>query len=65
MKRPLPHSAMVNVDLGSMTGIQRAVEMKKSRKREQKISMMEEAMYRAEVRSDMNEMLHDMPRIRR
>lgn len=65
MKRPLPHSAMVNVDLGSMTGIQRAVEMKKARKREEKISMMEESMYRAEVRADMREMMHEMPRLRR
>ena len=56
---------MVNVDLGSMTGIQRAVEMKKARKREEKISMMEESMYRAEVRADMRDMMHEMPRLRR
>jgi len=37
------------------TGIQAAIEMKKMRKREDKISMMETAMYRAEMMSDMRE----------
>ena len=37
------------------TGIQAAVQMKKMRKREEKTSMMEDAMYRAEMRADMNE----------
>jgi len=37
------------------TGIQAALEMKKMRKREDKISMMETAMYRAEMRADMGE----------
>ncbi len=37
------------------TGIQAALEMKKMRKREDKISMMETAMYRAEMMADMRE----------
>jgi hypothetical protein len=37
------------------TGIQAAVQMKKMRKREEKVSTMEDAMYRAEMRSDMGE----------
>lgn len=38
-----------------MTGIQAAANARKLMKREQKVSMMEEAMYRAEMRADMNE----------
>jgi|SanBayMetagenome_1026888.scaffolds.fasta_scaffold09250_1 hypothetical protein len=37
------------------TGIQMVSEARQMRKREQKISMMEEAMYRAEMKSDMSE----------
>ena len=37
------------------TGIQAALEMKKMRRREEKVSTMEDAMYRAEMRSNMNE----------
>jgi hypothetical protein len=37
------------------TGIQMAIEAKKMRKREEKISTMEDAMYRAELRSNIGE----------
>jgi hypothetical protein len=37
------------------TGIQAAVAAKKMRRREEKISSMETAMYRAEMMSDMRE----------
>jgi hypothetical protein len=37
------------------TGIQMVSEARQMRKREQKISMMEEAMYRAEMKADMSE----------
>jgi hypothetical protein len=38
-----------------VTGIQHAADMRKMRRREEKISMMEEATFRAEMRSDMME----------
>ena len=38
-----------------VSGIQHAADMRKMLKREEKISMMETAMYRAEMRADMGE----------
>ena len=40
-----------------MTGIQRAAQVKKEMKRAEKISMMSEAMYQAEIRADLTEKL--------
>ena len=42
-----------------VTGIQHAADMRKMMKREEKISMMEEAMYRAEMRADMMEKMQE------
>lgn len=44
---------LINNRPDGVTGIQRLAELKKARKREEKVSMMEEAMYRAELRADM------------
>ena len=41
-----------------VTGIQHAADMRKMMRREEKISMMEQAMYRAEMRSDMEEKIY-------
>jgi hypothetical protein len=46
---------LVNDRPDGMTGIQHAADMRKMLKREEKISMMETAMYRAEMRADMGE----------
>lgn len=40
-----------------VTGIQRAAQIKKEMKRADKISMMSEAMYQAEIRADLTEKL--------
>lgn len=40
-----------------VSGIQHAANMRKMMKREEKVSVMEEAMYRAEMRADMKEMM--------
>lgn len=40
-----------------VTGIQRAVQIKKELKRAEKISTMSEAMYQAEIRADLTEKL--------
>lgn len=50
---------LVNNRPNDITGIQQAAQIKKDLKREQKIQMMEEAMYRAEMRSDMMESLKE------
>jgi hypothetical protein len=42
-----------------VTGIQHAADMRKMRRREEKISMMEEATFRAEMRSDMMEKMKE------
>ena len=42
-----------------VTGIQHAADMRKMLKREEKISMMEEANYRAEMRADMMEKMRN------
>lgn len=41
-----------------VTGIQHAADMRKMMRREEKISMMEQAMYRAEMRADMEEKIY-------
>lgn len=46
---------LINEGFDGITGIQAAANARKLMKREQKVSMMEEAMYRAEMRADMNE----------
>ncbi len=51
---------LINNRPNDVTGIQQAAQIKKDLKREQKISMMEEAMYRAEMRSNMMESLMEM-----
>jgi hypothetical protein len=48
---------LINNRPNDVTGIQQAAQIKKDLKREQKISMMEEAMYRAEMRSNVMESL--------
>jgi hypothetical protein len=42
-----------------VTGIQHAADMRKMMRREEKISMMEEANYRAEMRADMMEKMRN------
>ena len=46
---------LINNRPNDVTGIQQAAQIKKDLKREQKIAMMEEAMYRAEMRSNLME----------
>ena len=48
---------LINNRPNDVTGIQQAAQIKKDLKREQKISVMEEAMYRAEMRSNLMESL--------
>lgn len=48
---------LINDMPDGMSGIQMAANARQMRKREQKVSMMEEAMVRAEMKSDMNEYL--------
>ena len=50
---------LINNRPNDVTGIQQATQIKKELKREQKIAMMEEAIYRAEMRSDMMESLKE------
>ena len=45
---------LINNRPDGVTGIQQVARMRKELKREEKISMMEEAMFRAEVRADMH-----------
>ena len=46
---------LINEGFDGMTGIQAAANARQMMKRERKVSMMEEAMYRAEMRTEMNE----------
>ena len=46
---------LINNAPDGMTGIQKAAMMKKARRVEEKTMIMENAMYRAEMRSDMME----------
>ena len=48
---------LINNAPDGMTGIQQAANARKMMKREEKMSMMTEAMYRAEMRADMSEMM--------
>lgn len=50
---------LINNRPNGVTGIQQAAQIKKDLKREQKIQMMEEAMYRAEMRVDIMESMMD------
>lgn len=44
---------LVNTRPNDVTGIQQAIQIKKDMKREKKISMMAEAIYRGEMMSDL------------
>ena len=46
---------LINNRPNSVTGIQQAVQISKDLKREKKISMIEEAIFRADMRSEMIE----------
>ena len=48
---------LINNAPNGVTGIQRAAQIKKEMKRAEKISMMSEAMYQAEIRADLTEKL--------
>jgi len=51
---------LINTRPNGQTGIQQAAQVKKDMKREKKIAMMEEAMYRAEMRSNLMESLMEV-----
>jgi hypothetical protein len=46
---------LINISPNSVSGIQKAIQIKKNLKRSEKVSMMSEAMYQAEVRAEMRE----------
>lgn len=46
---------LINLRGNDKSGIQKAVQMKKDIKRAEKIAMMSEAMYQAEMRAEMME----------
>jgi len=48
---------LVNNRPNDVTGIQQAVQIKKDMKREKKVSMMAEAVYRGEMMSDLEKSL--------
>jgi|688.fasta_scaffold240850_2 hypothetical protein len=48
---------LINRRPNGMTGIQQAAQIKKEMKRQDKIQMMSEAMYQAEIRADLTEKL--------
>jgi len=48
---------LVNNRPNDVTGIQQAVQIKKDMKREKKVSMMAEAIYRGEIMSDLEKSL--------
>lgn len=48
---------LINNRPNDVTGIQQAAQIKKDMKREQKIQMMAEAMYRGEMMSDLEKSL--------
>jgi hypothetical protein len=50
---------LINNRPNDVTGIQQAVRIKKEMKKAEKISMMSEAMYQAEMRADMMESLKE------
>jgi hypothetical protein len=51
---------LINDAPNGVTGIQRAVEIKKDMKREKKIQMMAEAAYRGEMMADLDKSLRKM-----
>lgn len=51
---------LINNRPNGVTGIQQAAQIKKEMKRQDKIAMMEEAMYRAEMKADLMESLKEM-----
>jgi len=48
---------LINQLPNGVTGIQKAAQIKKEMKRQEKIAMMSEAMYQAEIRADLTEKL--------
>ena len=50
---------LINTRPNSVTGIQQAAQIKKDLKREQKIQMMAEAVYRGDKMSDLEESLKE------
>lgn len=48
---------LINQLPNGMTGIQRAAQVKQEMKREQKVQMMSEAMYRGEMMADLEKSL--------
>ena len=50
---------LINNRPNSMTGIQQAAQIKKDMKREQKVQMMAEAVYRGEQMSDLEKSLKE------
>jgi hypothetical protein len=50
---------LINTRPNSVTGIQQAAQIKKDLKREQKIQMMAEAVYRGDKMSDLSESLKE------
>lgn len=46
---------LINNRPNDVTGIQQAAQIRKEVKKQEKIAIMEEAMYRAEMRSDLME----------
>jgi hypothetical protein len=50
---------LINNRPNSVTGIQQAAQIKKDMKREQKIQMMAEAVYRGEMMSDLEKSLKE------
>ena len=48
---------LINNRPNDVTGIQQAAQIKKDMKREQKVQMMAEAMYRGEMMSDLEKSL--------
>jgi len=53
----IQNGRLVNNRPNDVTGIQQAVQIKKDMKREKKVSMMAEAVYRGEMMSDLEKSL--------
>jgi len=50
---------LINNRPNDVTGIQQAAQIKKEMKKQEKISMMEEAIFRAEMRADLVEYMKE------
>lgn len=50
---------LINIRPNDVTGIQKAVQMKKELKRAEKIATMSEAMFQAEMKADLVESLRE------